>query len=197
MPRLLRQGRQRARGHVAHRGKVSGVGRVVNGKCAGSAGLPNTAPVDDSAAPGAVYVVTQRWSQPTLPCAVSPSKPVRASESASRSARRQTGAGSDLHAVQVQRPANCCTSLGIDPPKAPKCSFAIPPGGTKKSTAPLQTPCKGVPRRCRCGRADVHHQVGGVPSAMFQAKALRVMGSSPLQSSLEGVSQMDSIQRGS
>ena len=38
--------------------------------------------------------------------------------------------------------------LYIDPPKAPKCSFAIPPGGTEKSRrAVLQTPCEGVPRK--------------------------------------------------
>ena len=75
--------------------------------------LPDTAPVDDSAAPATVPVAVSAaqetapeastpvvntsvqftslhssWSQPTLPCAVSPSsvaKPVRASESASRS----------------------------------------------------------------------------------------------------------------
>ena len=35
-----------------------------------------------------------------------------------------------------------------DPPKAPKCSFAIPPGGTEKSRrAVLQTPCEAVPRK--------------------------------------------------
>ena len=75
--------------------------------------LPDTAPVDDSAAPATVPVAVSAaqemapeastpvvntsvqftslhssWSQPTLPCAVSPSsvaEPVRASESASRS----------------------------------------------------------------------------------------------------------------
>ena len=45
-------------------------------------------------------------------------------------------------------PADCCTSPGIDPPKAAKCSFAIPPGGTEKSRrAVLQTPCEAVPRK--------------------------------------------------
>ena len=45
-------------------------------------------------------------------------------------------------------PADCCTSPGIKPPKAPKCSFAIPPGGTEKSRrAVLQTPCEAVPRK--------------------------------------------------
>ena len=49
------------------------------------------------------------WSQPTLPCAVSPSsvaEPVRASESASRSVTETDSpskADPDLHAVQVQR----------------------------------------------------------------------------------------------
>ena len=74
-------------------------------------------------------------------------------------------------------PADCCTSPGMDPPKAPKCSLATPPSGTKKSRrAVLQTPCEGVPRKVAgdahvvvVGRADVHHQVGGraqpVPAA--------------------------------
>ena len=95
------------------------------------------------------------WSQPTLPCAVSPSsvaKPVRASESASRSV---TQTDSPLKALALicmlyrsSVPADCCTSPGIDPPKAPKCSFAIPPGGTEKSRrAVLQTPCEAVPRK--------------------------------------------------
>ena len=40
-------------------------------------------------------------------------------------------------------PADCCTSPGMEPPKAPKCSFAIPPSGTEKSRrAVLQTPCE-------------------------------------------------------
>ena len=42
-------------------------------------------------------------------------------------------------------PADCCTSPGIDPPKAPKCSFAIPLGGTEKcrrSRRPAR-PCRG------------------------------------------------------
>ena len=49
------------------------------------------------------------WSQPTLPCAVSPSsvaEPVRASESASKSVTKTDsleGAGPALHAVQVGR----------------------------------------------------------------------------------------------
>ena len=37
---------------------------------------------------------------------------------------------------------------GMELPKAPKCSFAIPPGGTEKSRrAVLQTPCEAVPRK--------------------------------------------------
>ena len=72
--------------------------------------LPDTAPVDVSVAPATVPVAVSAaqetapeastpvvntsvqftslhssWSQPTLPCAVSPSEPVRASKSASRS----------------------------------------------------------------------------------------------------------------
>ena len=92
---------------------------------------PDTAPVDNSVAPATVPVVASAaqetaskastpvvntlvqftslhssWSQPTLPCAVSPSsvaKPVRASKSASRSVTETEGAGPDLHAAQVQR----------------------------------------------------------------------------------------------
>ena len=45
-------------------------------------------------------------------------------------------------------PADCCTSPEIEPPKAPKCSFATPPGGAEKSRrAVLQTPCAAVPRK--------------------------------------------------
>ena len=72
-------GRQRARGHVAHRGEVPGVGVSV---------APATVPVAVSAAqetaPEASTPVVNTsvqftslhssWSQPTLPCAVSPSR---------------------------------------------------------------------------------------------------------------------------
>ena len=142
--------------------------------------LPDTAPVDDSAAPATVPVAVSAaqetapeastpvvntsvqftslrssWSQPTLPCAVSPSsvaKPVRASESASRSVTETESPSKALALICVlyrsSVPAGCCTSPGIDPPKAPKCSFAIPPGGTEKSRrAVLQTPCEAVPRK--------------------------------------------------
>ena len=33
-------------------------------------------------------------------------------------------------------PADCCTSPGIDPPKAPKCSFATPPAAPRSPGAP-------------------------------------------------------------
>ena len=76
------------------------------------------------------------WSQPTLPCAVSSSRvaePVRASESASRSVTETESPSKALALICVlyrsSVPADCCTSPGMDPPKAPKCSFAIPPGG--------------------------------------------------------------------
>ena len=141
--------------------------------------LPDTAPVDDSAAPATAPAVSaaqemapeastpvvntsvqftslhSSWSQPTLPCAVSPSsvaEPVRASESASRSVT-ETDSPSKAEALicmlyRSSVPADCCTSPGIDPPKAPKCSFAIPPSGTEKSRrAVLQTPCEAVPRK--------------------------------------------------
>ena len=144
------------------RGEVPGVGRVVDGECAArdSGGgaplmlseLPDTAPVDVSVsaaqetAPEASTPVVKTsvqftslrssWSQPTLPCAVSPSsvaKPVRASESASRSVTETDSPSKALALIFVlyrsSVPADCCASPGIDPPKAPKCSFAIPPGG--------------------------------------------------------------------
>ena len=138
--------------------------------------LPDTPPVDDSAAPATVPAVSaaqetapeastpvvntsvqftslhSSWSQPTLPCAVSPSsvaEPVRASKSASRSVTETDSPSKALALIcmlyRSSVPADCCTSPGMEPPKAPKCRFAIPPGGTKKS---LQTAraCRG---RCR------------------------------------------------
>ena len=100
--------------------------------------LPDTAPVDDSAAPATVPAVSaaqemapepvvntsvqftslhSSWSQPTLPCAVSPSsvaEPVRASESASRSVT-ETDSPSKAEALicmlyRSSVPADCCTS---------------------------------------------------------------------------------------
>ena len=96
--------------------------------------LPDTAPVDDSAPPATAPVTVSAaqetvpeastpvvntsvqftslhssWSQPTLPCAVSPSsvaEPVRASESQQvryRDRLSLEGAGPDLRGVQVQR----------------------------------------------------------------------------------------------
>ena len=137
--------------------------------------LPDTAFVDDSAAPATVPAVSaaqetapeastpvvntsvqfmslhSSWSQPTLPCAVSPSNG-RAREG--QRVRQQVryrdrlsleGAGPDLHAVQVQRARRLLHQPGDG---AAKCSFAIPPGGTEKSRrAVLQTPCEGVPRK--------------------------------------------------
>ena len=68
------------------------------------------------------------WSQPTLPCAVSLSSvaaPVRASESASRSVTETDSPSKALALIcmlyRSSAPADCCTSPGIDPPKAPKC----------------------------------------------------------------------------
>ena len=140
--------------------------------------LPDTAPVDVSVALATVPVAVSAaqetapeastpvvntsvqftslhssWSQPTLPCAVSPSsvaERVRASESASRSVTETDSPSKALALIcmlyRSSVPADCCTSPGIDPPKAPKCSFAIPPSGTEKSRrAVLQTPCEGVP----------------------------------------------------
>ena len=131
------------------------------------------------------------WSQPTLPCAVSPSsvaEPVRASESASRSVTETDSPSKALALICVlyrsSVPADCCTSPGMDPPKAPTCSFAIPPGGAEKSRrAVLQTPCEGKEGAGDAhvvvvGRADVHHQVGGraqpVPAAEGAPRRQRV-----------------------
>ena len=118
--------------------------------------LPDTAPVDVSVAPATVPVAVSAaqetapeastpvvntsvqftslhssWSQPTLPCAVSPSRvaePVRASESASRSVTKTKSFSKALALIcmlyRSSVPADCCTRPGIDPPKAPKCSFA-------------------------------------------------------------------------
>ena len=141
--------------------------------------LPDTAPVDDSVAPATVPVAVSAaqetapeastpvvntsvqftslhssWSQPTLPCAVSPSsvaEPVRASESASRSVTETDSPSKALALIcmlyRSSVPADCCTSPGMDPPKAPKCSFAIPPRslGAPCSRRPAR-PCRG---RCR------------------------------------------------
>ena len=137
--------------------------------------LPDTAPVDVSVAPVTVPAVISAqetapeastpvvntsvqftslhssWSQPTLPCPSSVAEPVRASESASRSVTKTDSPSKALALIcmlyRSSVPADCCTSPGMDPPKAPKCSFAIPPGGTEKSRrAVLQTPCEGVRR---------------------------------------------------
>ena len=126
--------------------------------------LPDTAPVDDSAAPATAVSAAQEtapeastpvvntsvqftllhssWSQPTLPCAVSPSsvaEPVRASESASRSVTETESPSKALALIcmlyRSSVPADCCTSAGMDPPKAPKCSLRSP-----------GAPCS---RRCR------------------------------------------------
>ena len=126
--------------------------------------LPDTAPVDDSAAPATVPVAVSAaqetapeastpvvktsvqftslhssWSQPTLPCAVSPSsvaEPVRASESASRSVTETDSPSKALALIcmlyRSSVPAVCAHVVVV-------------------------------------GRADVHHQVGGraqpVPAA--------------------------------
>ena len=79
-------------------------------------------------------------------------EPVRASESASRSVTETDSPSKALALIcmlyRSSVPADCCASPGMEPPKAPKCSFAIPPGGTEKSRrAVLQTPCEGVPRK--------------------------------------------------
>ena len=121
--------------------------------------LPDTAPVDDSAPTPVVNTSVQftslhsSWSQPTLPCAVSPSsvaEPVRASESASRSVTETDSPSKAVALIcrlyRSSVPA-CCASPGIEPPKAPKCSFATPPGGTDKSCS--RRPARACRGRCR------------------------------------------------
>ena len=145
--------------------------------------LPDTAPVDDSAAPATVPVAVSAV-QETAPEASTPVVTTSvqfvvaqqlvaahvalrggASESASRSV---TETESPLKALALicmlyrsSVPADCCTRPGIDP-KAPKCSFAIPPCGTEKSRrAVLQTAEEGAgdAHAVVVGRADVHRQV--------------------------------------
>ena len=88
-------------------------------------------------------------------CAVSPSSVASPSGPASPPAgplRRPT----PLKA-KAQRARRLLHQPGIEPPKAPKCSFAIPPGGS----APCSRHRKGVPRKVPVtpvvGRADAHH----------------------------------------
>ena len=142
--------------------------------------LPDTAPVDDSVAPATVPVAVSAaqemvpdastpvvntsvqftslhssWSQPTLPCAVSPSSVaelVRASKSASRSVTETDSPSKAVALIcrlhRSSMPADCCTSPGIDPPpNAPKC---IRPAAPRSPGAPCSRrparPCRG---RCR------------------------------------------------
>ena len=104
---------------------------------------------------GAVHIVAQQLVAAHVALRGEPvqrGRAVRASESASRSVT-ETDSPSKAEALicmlyRSSVPADCCTSPGIDPPKALKCSFATPPGGTEKSRrAVLQTPCAAVPRK--------------------------------------------------
>ena len=136
--------------------------------------LPDTAPVDVSVAPVTVPVAVSAaqetapeastpvvntsvqftslrssWSQPTLPCAVRPSRvaePVRARETDSLK-----GAGPDLQAVQVQR------ARRVQARRAPDTLHGRAEEGAGDAHVVV------------VGRADVHHQVGGraqpVPAA--------------------------------
>ena len=135
--------------------------------------LPDTAPVDDSAAPATVPVAVSAaqemapeastpvvntsvqftslhssWSQPTLPCAVSPSsvaEPVRASESASRSV------------TETDSPSKALAHREVQARRAPDALRGRAEEGAGDSHVVV------------VGRADVHHQVGGraqpVPAA--------------------------------
>ena len=144
--------------------------------------LPDTAPVDVSVAPATAPVAVSAaqetapeastpvantsvqftslhssWSQPTLPCAVSPSRvaePVRVSESASRSVTETESPSKALALIcmlyRSSVPADCCTRPGIDPPKAPKCSFATPPAAPRSPGAPCsRLPARACRGRCR------------------------------------------------
>ena len=143
--------------------------------------LPDTAPVDDSAAPATVPVAEastpvvntsvqftslhSSWSQPTLPCAVSPSsvaEPVRASESASRSVT-ETDSPSKAEALicmlyRSSVPADCCTSPGIDPPKAR-------PAAPRSPGAPLRG-------RAEEGAGDAHVVVVGALTYITKLEAV-------------------------
>ena len=170
--------------------------------------LPDTAPVDVSVAPATVPVAVSAaqetapeastpvvntsvqftslhssWSQPTLPCAVSPSRvaePVRASESASRSVTETESPSKALALIcmlyRSSVPADCCTRPGIDPPKAPKCSFAIPPGvQARRAPDSLRGRAEegaGDAHVVVVGRADVQHQVGGRAQPVPAAKGV-------------------------
>ena len=165
--------------------------------------LPDTAPVDDSAAPATVPVAVSAaqetapeastpvvntsvqftslrssWSQPTLPCAVSPSsvaEPVRASESASRSVTETDSPSKALHAVQVQRARRLLHQPGDRPAEGSE--VQLRDSATEKSRrAVLQDALRGRAEEGAgdahvvvVGGADVHHQVGGraqpVPAA--------------------------------
>ena len=155
--------------------------------------LPDTPPVDDSAAPATAPVAVSAAQETApeastpvvntsvqftslhsswLPCAVSPSsvaEPVRASESASRSVTETDSPSKALALIcmlyRSSVPADCCTSPGIDPPKAPKCSFAIPPEvQARRAPDALRGRAEegaGDAHVVVVGRANVHHQVGG------------------------------------
>ena len=95
-------------------------------------------------------------------------EPVRASESASRSVTETDSPSKALALICMLHrssvPADCCTSPGIDPPKAPKCSFAIPPVQARRAPDALRGRAEegaGDAHVVVVGRADVHHQVGG------------------------------------
>ena len=126
-----------------------------------------SSPVDDSVAPatvpvavsaahargehvGAVHVVAQQLVAAHVALRGEPVQRGRAREG---QRVRETDSPSKAEALicmlyRSSVPADCCTSPGIEPPKAPKCSFVTPSGGTEKSRrAVLQTPCEGVPRK--------------------------------------------------
>ena len=133
--------------------------------------LPDTAPVDEQRGPGdgaggcersagngargvhargehvgAVHVVAQQLVAAHVALRGEPVQRGRAREG--QRVRHSKALALICMLYRSSVPADCCTSPGIEPPKAPKCSLAIPPSGTEKSRrAVLQTPCEGVPRK--------------------------------------------------
>ena len=114
------------------------------------------------------------WSQPTLPCAVSPSRvaePVRASELASRSVAETdspSNSGPDLQAVQVQRARRLLHQPGDRPAEGAEVQLCDSARGTEVQARRAPHSLRGRAEKGAgdahvvvVGRADVLHQVGG------------------------------------
>ena len=166
---------QRAARHGAGgRQRGSGDGAGGRERCAGDCSRGVHAVVKTSVQFTSLH---SSWSQPALPCAVSPSS---VAETVSRSVTETDSPSKALALIctlyRSSVPANCCTSPGIDPPKAEvqlrdsarrhrevqACRAADTLRGRAEEGA-------GDAHVVVVGRADVHHQVGGraqpVPAA--------------------------------